>query len=1206
MHDDVKNSTLSDSGVAENERRLELLCEIGRILALTEKVRAAAPPILETICRSLNFEVGELWILDETETSLKLKSSWHFPTESFARFADESQAIEFSIGEGLPGRVWRHNAPVWVEKLNAENNLPRLPIAQRAGLQSAFAFPVLLGEKFLGAFCFFCERQCPHDEALLQMFTAVGGNIGQFIKRERTESDLRESEENFRALVQASSQAIWTTDPAGQNLEAYGWWENQTGQTRQESAGAGFLDAIHPDDRKRISREWQTAMRRVESFETECRINDRRGAYQYFAVRGVPVYNADGSFRQWIGTLTDISDRKLAEQSLKSNEERYRALVEATSTVVWRATPDGKLSFVGSVWETVSGQRVEEILGAGWLDAIHPDDRERTIKVWRHSLATKEIYETEFRVLTTGGEYRWFAVRGVPILDDAGEVREWVGANTDVHEHKLAEEQIEASEERYRSLFETIDEGFCLCEMLFDADGKPFDYRFLEVNPIFEQMTGLENAAGRTALELIPNLEAHWFETYGKVVSTGEPIRFTDRSEAMNRWFDLYASPVGDRESRRFVVLFTNITERVRAEEEIKSLGERNREILESITDGFFTLDREWRFTYVNPQAEMILDRQPGDLVGSVIWDVYQIAGTDFERAYRRTANEGVVSIFTAYYPDHDRWYEANAYPAPHGITVYFRDISNRVRAEEILRHSEEKFRNLANSISQLAWMADATGSISWYNERWFEYTGTTLEEMQGWGWQKVHHPEEVERVTEKFKRHIASGEIWEDTFPIRSKTGQYCWFLSRALPIRDENDQIIRWFGTNTDITERREIEAERERLLEREQMAREIAERANHSKDEFIALVSHELRSPLNAMLGWTRILQKKQADEKTTEYALDVIIRNARAQSRLIEDLLDIARIGEGKLRIEMRATAIIPIIKSAIEIIKPAADGKNISIAESFDSAANFIHGDDDRLRQIIENLLSNAVKFTPAGGKVEILLKRNDKQTQIIVSDTGQGIPAGFLPEIFEKFRQADHSTTRRHGGLGIGLSLARDLVELHGGTIAAQSEGEGAGATFTVTLPLRSIMPIKQNSDTEGIMSSQGKLNGFWILAVDDEADAREIVSFMLQINGAKVTTANSAVEALEILKGANGRIPDILLSDISMPFESGYALLEKIRALPREHGGEIPAVALTAFNRPEDREAAFEAGFQKHLGKPVDMDALIDAIVETASARQI
>lgn len=402
----------------------------------------------------------------------------------------------------------------------------------------------------------------------------------------------------------------------------------------------------------------------------------------------------------------------------------------------------------------------------------------------------------------------------------------------------------------------------------------------------------------------------------------------------------------------------------------------------------------------------------------------------------------------------------------------------------------------------------------------------------------------------------------------------------------------------------ERKQNEAERERLLESETTLRREAEIANRVKDEFIAVVSHELRAPLNAMLGWTRILQNSPTDLATTEHALNVIVRNARAQSKLIEDLLDSSRISRGELRLDMQPLELVPIIQAAVEVAAPAAEAKEITIETAFDATANFVTGDTDRLVQILDNLLSNAIKFTPSGGRVSLRLAREVREAKITVSDSGQGINPDFLPQIFQRFRQADPSDTRRHGGLGIGLSLARHLVELHGGRISAHSAGEGAGATFTVDLPLRLVAPINldQNSNGAESMNGQGKLSGVWVLAVDDEADAREMVSFMLQINGAKVTSARSAVEALEILRDTNGRLPDILLSDISMPNESGYALLEKIRALPVENGGQIPAIALTAFNRPEDRQAALEAGFQVHLGKPVEPEHLISAIVETAT----
>ena len=819
--------------------------------------------------------------------------------------------------------------------------------------------------------------------------------------------------------------------------------------------------------------------------------------------------------------------------------------------------------------------------------------------LWASDDAPRLWNEREVSMLATVAERTWTAIEKLRVDAD-----------------------LRQSEERYRSLFETMDEGFCLCEMIFDADGKPFDYRFLEINPVFGAMTGLKNAVNKTARELIPNLESHWFEIYGKVVLTGEPIRFTDGSEAMNRWFDVFASRVGGADSHKFALLFTDISERKRAELALKESQTHLAMALKVGRAGTFEWDIKNNINSWSPEIEAMYGVPTGTFEGNYEAWQKRIVPEDVEKVEQGIQNtlkaklEDFEYEFRAMLPDGSkRWfagrarfeYDEKTEPLRMiGINV---DITNRKLTEIALSDARARLESTltAGEIGTWVWNVENDAVFADKNlARMFSVSEADANGGKIENYIRSIHSNDRERIGKIISQALESGDSYEGDYRLVSSDGGICWVVARGTIERDADGVAVSLPGVVLDITERKEAEFERELLFVEAQKAREIAERANRSKDEFIALVSHELRSPLNAMLGWTRVLQKKQADEKTTAYALDVIVRNALSQSRLIEDLLDIARIGEGKLRIEKRATAIIPIIKSAIEIIRPAADGKNIVIAESFDSAANFIHGDDDRLRQVIENLLSNAVKFTPDGGRVEISLKRNDRQIELIFSDTGQGIAAEFMPEIFEKFRQADPSTTRRHGGLGIGLSLARDLVELHGGKISAQSEGEGKGATFIVTLPLRMVMPIRQNSDTEGNMSSQGKLNGFWILAVDDEADAREIVSFMLQINGAKVTTANSAVEALEILQSANGRIPDILLSDISMPFESGYALLQKVRALPREHGGDIPAVALTAFNRPEDREAAFEAGFQKHLGKPVDMDALIDAIVETASAKQM
>ncbi len=519
-------------------------------------------------------------------------------------------------------------------------------------------------------------------------------------------------------------------------------------------------------------------------------------------------------------------------------------------------------------------------------------------------------------------------------------------------------------------------------------------------------------------------------------------------------------------------------------------------------------------------------------------------------------------------------------------------DITDRKQVEEELRQSEERFRTLADNMSQFAWMADENGSIFWYNQRWFEYTGTILEEMQGWGWRKVHHPDHIDRVVEHIRHCFETGELWEDTFPLRRKDGQYFWFLSRAAPIRDAQGKILRWFGTNTDITERQEAEQERDRLLQLEQAARAEAERANRIKDEFLAILSHELRSPLNPILGWTKLLQTRKFSETKTAEALATIERNAKVQTQLIDDLLDVAKILRGKLSIDASPVNLAFVIESAIDTVRTAAVAKSILLHPVLPNIGQ-VSGDSNRLQQIVWNLLSNAIKFTPNRGRVEIRLQQVDEQAHIIVRDSGKGINPEFLPYIFESFRQEDVSVNRKYGGLGLGLAIVRQLVEAHGGTITADSAGVGLGATFTVQLPLLNAeLEIKQPDE---LPQSALELTGIRVLTVDDDPDARELLTVLLAEYGAEVLTVASAAEVLANLESFQ---PDVLVSDIGMPEVDGYTLIQQIRTLTPEKGGQIPAIALTAFARVEDSQRAINSGYQRHVTKPLDPEELVQAVV--------
>lgn len=508
---------------------------------------------------------------------------------------------------------------------------------------------------------------------------------------------------------------------------------------------------------------------------------------------------------------------------------------------------------------------------------------------------------------------------------------------------------------------------------------------------------------------------------------------------------------------------------------------------------------------------------------------------------------------------------------------------------------SERQLRALVNAVPLLAWMAEPDGHIFWYNQRWYDYTGATPEAMKGWGWQSVHDPEILPRVLERWRASIADGEPFEMEFPLKSSENRFRSFLTRVTPVRDERGHVVRWFGTNTDVEELR-------RALKQ-------AEDANSMKDEFLATLSHELRTPLTSILGWARMLSGGQLDAQNTARALETIERNAKAQSQLIEDILDVSRVVTGKLRLEVQPVDLAEVIGSSVDAVLPAAEAKGIRLQRVLDSGTSMVSGDPTRLQQVTWNLLSNAIKFTPKGGRVQVKLERVDSHVEIIVTDNGQGIDPDVLPFIFERFRQADSSSTRTHGGLGLGLAIVRHLVEMHGGTVEVDSLGNNHGSTFTVKLPLvvvRSFdVPRAQDAERVHPTASNGspfncppELDGLRLLVVDDEEDTRLLLKMVLEQCGARVTTVSSAHEALAALKESR---PDVLISDLGMPEEDGYALIRKVRALSEEEGGNTPSAALTAYARVEDRMRVLRSGFQIHIPKPVEPAELVVVVANLA-----
>lgn len=616
--------------------------------------------------------------------------------------------------------------------------------------------------------------------------------------------------------------------------------------------------------------------------------------------------------------------------------------------------------------------------------------------------------------------------------------------------------------------------------------------------------------------------------------------------------------------------------------------------VLASITDAFFAVDQSWRFTYVNRQAERLLAHPASELIGQVMWEMYPgLIGSEFEQAYRRTATERVESNVTAFYPDHDRWYEVHVYPAAHGITVYFRNDTDRKQSEADLQQSEERYRTLFESIDEGFCIIEVLFDA---HQQPIDYR--FLELNRAFAAQTG-----LQQAVGKTARQLVPDleEKWFEIYGNVALTGKSIRFEYSAVPMNRWFDVYACRIGSPEkwevaivfkDISEAKRIEAEREQILRREQATREAAERANQVKDEFLAILSHELRTPLNPILGWTRLLRGGNLDAAKTATALEVIERNAKIQVQLIEDLLDISRVLQGKLVLNLFPVDLSFAIHAALDTVRVGLDAKAIELHKHLDPTVGQVIGDVGRLQQVVWNLLSNAVKFTPSGGQITIALTQVGTNAQLQVTDTGKGIDPAFLPYVFEHFRQEDGATTRQFGGLGLGLSIVRQIVELHGGTVQVQSLGEGCGATFTVQLPLaRTVVPtVEEPTLTDPL--SDVPLLGIRVLIVDDEADTRNLTAFVLEQAGAIVMTASSATAALELLPPSK---LDILVSDIGMPELDGYGLMRRIRQL----GNSIPAIALTAYAGEVDHQQAIAAGFQTHLTKPIEPAAIIAAIVQ-------
>jgi PAS domain S-box-containing protein len=688
-------------------------------------------------------------------------------------------------------------------------------------------------------------------------------------------------------------------------------------------------------------------------------------------------------------------------------------------------------------------------------------------------------------------------------------------------------------------------------------------------------------------------------------------------------------SPVLDPEGRIIGVskIARDITAQKRAAAELAAQQEWFRVTLGSIGDAVIACDPDGRVTYLNGAAARLTGWSPEDALGRPLVEVFHIVNEQTRQPVENPADLVMRSGHVVGLANHTMLIGRDGTETPIadsaapicdrdgqllGVVLVFRDVAEQRRVEEAIAEQREWLATTLDSIGDAVIATDTHGRVVFMNRMAERLTGAQAEDSRGRAYHQIFRilDEETGRVVDNpIRRVLAEGAggvrgahsmllaldgsrrpVEETGAPIHNRAGAV---IGVVLVFRDVTDQ------RRID-TERQATQAERERLLEAERAARGEAERASRVKDEFVAMVSHELRTPLNAILGWTEILMQGRADADLVERGLDVIARNTRIQAQLVADLLDVSRIAAGKLRLEIGTVDLRPIIEAAIETVQAEAARKRIEIRSSIPADRTRLTGDPARLQQIVWNLLSNAVKFTPEGGRVDVGLVRSDGAAHLTVRDTGVGIQPEYLPHIFDRFHQADRSITRRFGGLGLGLAIVKHLVELHGGDVRAESVGEGRGSTFTLTLPLESAPAVTSSAAEPAAPRTLGhvSLDGLHVLVVEDEPDTREFLQHLLEHHGAAVTSAGSADEALARFGAIE---PAVIISDIGLPELDGYEMLREMQRV-RQNAPMPPAIALTAYARPEDRARALAAGFQRHLAKPIEPADLLNAVCDVVS----
>ncbi|KAA5539461.1 PAS domain S-box protein [Roseiconus nitratireducens] len=952
-------------------------------------------------------------------------------------------------------------------------------------------------------------------------------------------------------------------------------------------------------------------------FRARCEELQRRLTEAEAELRELRAEKANRSSSNKIDDLTDLDSKRASSQqeaSLRPADDLLRVTLGSIGDAVITTKPDGTIDFLNPV--------AERLTGWSCADAIdHPIESVFQI-VDEHTgepidnPATRCLQEgrivglPEHTVLISKDQSRHpIDDSAAPIRDQQGNLLGAVLVFHDTTQRRQSEEAVREAQSRLESMMVAGEIGTWEYDLVTGR---------VSADPNLARMFGIPDHAAKEGtlddyLKVVhPDDRDAVSEAIRQTVAGKVPYDVTYRvfsDDGSMRWVVARGRVETDEDgnARRLPGVVVDITGQRRAEKELRASEERWRLALESAELGAWSIDPAKSTLSTDERYRRIFTGSPHPLS-------YEQAFAAIHPSDRQRIRDAVAAAtcpanpqpfaeeYRVVHPDGTlRWVFGKGrsnFEIRAGIRtlVSFNgtvaDITDRIRAEEALRESAAHFRQLADAIPQLAWSARPDGNIDWFNDRWYEYTGTTFEDMQGWKWQSVHDPDRLPSVLQRWRASIESGEPFSMTFPLRGADGIYREFLTRVMPLRDAEGRITRWFGTNTDISEQHQMQEELRRI------AAELSE-SDRRKDEFLATLAHELRNPLSPIKSATQLMQMIDDDPDEYRDLSQVIDRQVEQMVRLIDDLLDVSRISRGKIELRMETCDLRDIIHSALESTEPLIGKLGHSLHADVGDSPLLVQADSTRLAQVIVNLLNNAAKYTPPGGDIWLTVGTTDGEVRLEVRDNGIGIGRSDLNTVFEMFYQLHDEKRHGQGGLGIGLSLVKSLVELHGGEIDAISDGLGQGSSFTIRLP-RLNTSSATTSKPDQLSRRKRSLRSFRILVVEDTRANRVLLVKLLQRLGHQVLDACDGKDGLE---KAAAFSPEIIFSDISMPIMNGYEMARLIR----ETHPSVHLVALSGYGQESDRQAAIESGFDSYIVKPVHADALwelLDGLSNVADDR--